>query len=1291
MAQESELKDFAGAETPGAGTDTFSWVYNFAKSGLQSIPEMVGITPSTDTLAWRQDNPVSAFVADMAGMAVPYTGWFKATQMLGRFDKAVNALGVATKPFAQGALQQAARFAPFEAGRLGVSQVVGDKPFTEMLGDTTFNLAAGAGIGGLLHGFAAAGVRDPKLSTIFPGLDLAAPLPLQARQMKDIINSGTLTGEVLDKAKFTLNNTLRDAKIEELKLGEKYIGPIDPAFVAGSKPGDLEHQLNRLFRPTDNDPSRLVQINRFAVGAERDFKTPVDMNQAMLTSGLGEGFETSGQYFRHVTFTQDTAKALAAAKTAQGIDNRITKNMQSVGAGAFMTREADDGMFIIARKTEGTPGAGSASDKWTIFKTDQPGTFVPDADRWAKTIIAQSKWQPAADLAADGGEVYNSTRNWTQNFPLRNYMGMAKTPSKVGETVSKLMPDVVGKDNELVQRLGEVFREYLMPRIHQFKNNWRANYLVNALKVSYDSAENMVSQVLNGTTKLDPGKQLFMLSLRNDKTGVAGMKPVRDLVEPMLEKDFQEQFSRLIWREGVPAADLDALQTAGKITPEIGNFAKSLDAIDKYVIDQIRKAEIAVGKKPTEWREGHYGLGRFWEGDTRIVIENDAGEVVGLGGGPNRRMAKADAQKLVAENPGWRISGEHSLSASDIPANLIPQVRSPSFLLERQDMRGFKFDTTAFTKKEFLEHYENSLRARMKYMANISTDDILGASMHRLAQEDAQAFRMVQARLNDYAGVPSAFSKAQNRVADQVLGPILGPNSATNLVQLTSTALFNFQLGAMKLSYPIVNALQFVQTVIPEAAFVMGSAPPARIAPGYSFFAAGGTKGPVGGVAVLSPLKLMWNSVREMRSPSPELTTAMERAINDRVIDPRNVENYMGASAAKVSNLRGLLKGEVGVVDWLRALSEFLPANSEQLSRTHAFTVGHMIARDFLRTREGLPLNPNEIYSVAKQFTENTMYLYSAADKPRIFTTPAGSMMGLFKNWMMHYIGSMGEYSKEAFMHGNFAPLAWQTAGTFTLGGLAATPIWWTADAFSRAWANKSALQMAYEQWGDKADGVMLGLPAALTGVSLYSSVNTPLANPTRDAAQLFSVVAWDRARQIGKFAGAAFDNWQTTGEHPAHNQGVRELLVKAFAPTTIYRSMAAMEPGQITQLGTDKPLVKDVSNAHRILYGFGFNPVEVDRGQAVSQELYAKHEILKAQVKKLGSAWYDASSRGDGAQMAVIMRQGLVWGVDLSQVIKEGMFQMRQHQQDIIERNLRPRDIGPYRSVISVQRGVSE
>jgi hypothetical protein len=130
------------------------------------------------------------------------------------------------------------------------------------------------------------------------------------------------------------------------------------------------------------------------------------------------------------------------------------------------------------------------------------------------------------------------------------------------------------------------------------------------------------------------------------------------------------------------------------------------------------------------------------------------------------------------------------------------------------------------------------------------------------------------------------------------------------------------------------------------------------------------------------------------------------------------------------------------------------------------------------------------------------------------------------------------------------------------------------------------------------------------------------------------------------------------------------------------------MTPDQITQVGTDKPIVKDVSVAHRILYGFGFNPVEVDRGQAVSQELYATHEKLKAQVKKLGSAWYDASARNDGAQMAVIMRQGMVWGVDLSQVIKEGMFQMRQHQQDIIERNLRPRDIGPYRSVISVQRG---
>lgn len=1260
-------------------TSAYDWVSGFLKSGAESIPEMIGISPSADTQTFRRDFPVSGFVSELAGMAVPYTGWLKATKMATRFDKAITGLGDLNKsPFLSGALQDAARLAPFELGRVAVSQVpgVGDKSLDDMLGGATMNLALGSGIGGLLHGMGAAGLREPTLKTLFPDIDVAAPLPIQARSMAEAL--GGLEGEALDRGKAKLLETLRLARTEELPQGQKYVAPLETVY------GDVDAQLNRLFRVRETPDERVLQVRKFAQGAEKDFPTQTRWQEEAKAAGLPDGFETEGQYFRTVAFKED---APGAAKVAQTIENQITGKMQSVGDGLYMAREADDGMFVMARKYQGEPGKASPQDRWLLFKTDRPGVFAMDSDKWAKVQVAAGKWLPQSDLAADGGDVYNTIAGFTKMFPLRNYQAMGKNPRSIAALIDKAIPqNVRGPQSEMVSRMGEAMKEYLAPRVYQFKNNFRANWIMNAVKVAYDRAETLTNELMNGKVSIDKTKDLFFQNLKANAGDFEGLHPVRQAADALSDADFKSFWDN-IWRKGVPAADLPKLQADGVITPEVAAFARNLDAIDKFNTGNITKAEVAVGRTPSEWREGHYGLSRNWEGDTRYVLKNDAGEIVAVAGGVNRRAAKANAEALVRENPNWRIDYEYDVSSNAIPKEVAPTIHTPSFTLERQNIRGFKWDTQPFTKDEFLQAYEDSLRARQRYQANLSTTDILAPQLDRLRMEDPAAYRMVESRINDFSGTQSAFSKWQNKVTDQIVGPMIGPNSASKIVQYTNTALFNFQLGALKLAYPVVNALQFVQTVVPEAAFVMGRAPEASLAGKYSYFAAGGSKGPVGGVGVLSPLKLMTDSMVEMKNPSAGLREAFERAVNDRVIDPRLVEGYIGESATKVKDIGKVLKGEGNFVGWLRAVSEFLPAETERMSRTHAFTVGYGLARDFLK-KGGNPLSADEMYNFARQFTENTMYLYSAADKPRIFTTPAGSALGLFKNWMFNYMASMGEYTGQAFVHNNWSPLLWQTTGTFALGGLAATPLAWVGDQFSRMWDNKSLMQRAYEEFGAGGDAVMLGLPAAMTGISLYSQVNSPVSNPVRDASSLFSLALWDRVKYTGRFLGGAMDHWQATGEHPGYSKGVRESMARAFAPTTVYRTMGAITPEQITQLSTGAPLVKNVSPAHRVLYALGFNPVELDRAQAVSTELYESKQKMTAQITKLGKAWAEAEGNKDNAQMALIIRQGISWGLDTGSVIRSGLNQLQKQRQDAVERRIKPVDLSKYRAILELQKG---
>lgn len=1327
----------SGSKPSSGGSDdgsAFDWIYNFGRSAVEAVPELVGVTPSVETEMWRQNNPWSGFASEMLiGTGVPYYGWFRAAQKIPKLAKAVESVGkISDKPILSGMLQEAVRFAPFEAGRLGVSQVVGDKPFSEMLGDTTFNLAAGAGVAGLIRGVASYGKRDPGIAQLFPGLNLDLPAPLKARAMKEYIAKaeieGGLSPEELGRARGKLAETLREARTEELPEGFKYVGPLAEAAST-----DFERQLNRLFKvrgltePVKDEVAEaiaaaegiapkqvpILQIRKFATGVGRDFQevaspTGGTWHDAAKAAGLPDNFEDMGQFFRHLSFRPRTSSEkdlLKAQQRALQIDTQITTNMKSLGDGLYMTREADDGLYIMAKKTSGHPGGeGSASDTWLIFKTDKPGQFAPLSEDFLQAQLKSQAWTPHADLVEDGGLPYNALVNYMyKDFPLRLHRVLSETPGGIGPKIASMLPQGIKgtADNEAIIRAGEWIKEHLTPRLFQYRKSHRANWMDKAEQTAYDQAEDITQQQMNGVAHLDPGQSLVFANLSGrgaGELGGGGLDPIRQAVKDLGEEG-RHQFWEKIWRPQVKPEALQGMMEQGLITPEVKTFAELLERHDKFVRESVNKAEAATGTPLTKWLEGRWLLGRQWLGDSRIVINNDTGQVVAIADGATRAQAQANAKAILKRNPTWYIDKEVSLSdygagktAKDIPESIRPMIKAPSWNLERtrtaegRDILGFQWDTKAFTEKELVDSIESSLRTRNNYQANLASNSVLGPQFETIAREDPAAFRILTSRSNARAGIQSKFGKMQNQMVDQLLAPMLGPNSASRIASLTNTAMHNFQLGAGQLMYPITNILTFLQNVVPERAFVLGGAD--ENLGQYSHFAAGGTKGPIDSLSILDPLKTQFSAMREMRKPTEGLSAALKRGVNERVIQPRNVEEYVGESATKVQDLRKVLKegGPGEFFEWLRAVSEFLPAQSEAFSRTHAFTVGYRTARDFLRTAKGEKLNEDQMYNFAKEFTEKTMYAYGAADRAKIFTTPLGSSLGLFKNWMMHYIASMGEYTAEGFMRNNWAPLLWQTGATAGLGGLSATPLYWAADAFSRMWSDKSLIRNAYDQFGEGGDAVMLGLPAAMTGISMHSQVNSPFANPVRDAASMFDMVAWDRVKSLGKLAGAAMDNWQATGEHPAHNARVRELMARTFAPKTVYQHMAALsDPTNIMALGTGYPVIhtENMNPVLKYLHGFGFNSTELDRAQAVSQELYSNKENYRAMVTKLGRNWVDARTAGDTQQMAIIMRQAMLWGVDVSSVMRSAKAIADKQKKDIVERQAKPENLTPYLNIL--------
>lgn len=1282
------------------GSSDFDWITGFLKSGAEGIPEVIGITPSTETLQFRQDHPISGIVSEMAGFAVPYGGWFLGATKIPRIAKAISKIGDAiNSPIGTAVKKELAIFAPFEAGRVAASQVLGDNSLSEEVGSSILNLALGAGVSGLVGGVAAAGLRDPALPTIFPGLNIDAPVVLQARHMKGLLDSGKITPDFLPKANLAYKTALKEARKEELPQAFKYVAPLlgdeqaNPAFKG------LESQLNRWFRPTAMPGNKSLQIRAFTNNADKNFAKAEDWTAEAGFAGLSKEDWAHGQYFRSITFNPTKA-----AQMPKVVDNRITKGMDSVGKGWFMAREADDGMFVLAKKYNGEVGKADPTDKWLLFKTDQPGRFVPDNQKWLDATVALSKWDPINTVNVDGGLVYNTTRNATREIPMRNYQGVLSHPKLVQQVIDKLGP--VGS-NELFTRMREQFRAVFAPRAYQFAKTPRANWISMMSKMSYDYADNLVNELINGIAKIDPGKQVFFGHISNVRGPILeeiGMPPLRPTTDKLSEEQFGQVFDKYI-RPGKVDVELASKDfQAGDINTDQLDLIKAFDAIDNITTTNTGKAEEAVGKRPTKWLKGHGGWSHIWEGDSRIPILNEKGQEVFLAAGPNKRAAQKIAEDILAENPGWKLGRAYSkseiiekmLKHEPIDESISPTVLSPSWILERSGMGGYKWWNKTPTKEEFLKDYENGLRSRWRYQANLATDDLLMPQMERLKRESTAAYKQIVDRRNADAGIQGLWGRQINRAVDAYLAPIIGEQSATKIVGLTNTTLMNFQLGAMNLAFPAVNLLTFIQTTLPEVAMVLNALPD-RLAPYYSHFMAGGGRGPVGGLAVLQPLKLTFQALKAMKRPSDDVAEFLSWAYNNRTLEPRMVEGYIGEATTKFKDIykagqslsagKGLPEG-FDFLSWLRATSEWLPANSERLARTHTAVMGYIVARDLLR-KGGQGLSKKQMFEFAKQFTEKTMYLYNAADKPRILTNPVGSGLGLFKNWMFNYMASMGQYTQEAFLKRNFSPLLWQTAGTFAVGGLSSTPIYWAADIFAKAFGHEDALSAAYDEfgvddgWFNPADGVMFGLPALLTGISFYSQVQAPGANPTRDAVSMFDAVIFDRFQAMRGAVGGAIDHWSATGDHPGKDAHTRLQMARAFAPSTIYRAMSVTSDGDVLSPVTGYPMVKDLSLYEQMLYRLKLNPVDVDKAMAVSNRLYAKREERKATVMKLGEAFANAQLKGDGAEMALIMRQAFVWGIDGSSVLRSAMARVSKHQDDMITRGYKPQDRAIYENVL--------
>jgi hypothetical protein len=205
-------------------------------------------------------------------------------------------------------------------------------------------------------------------------------------------------------------------------------------------------QLNRLFQirapgapkeeplpegaPPDTGPSTLKK--KLMVGTS-NFATQEALSKVVADANLPPGYEFRGQNFRHISFTTQGAAA--------NINKIVKNNMLDIGDGWYLAKEQDPrlmtgevtdagGLYVMAKKVGGPAkvraGApvGNEADQWLIFKTDEPGFFKPEEERFNQAVGQQAfdpMQNPETIKDIQSHPLFQLAYQIKQSFPVRTF------------------------------------------------------------------------------------------------------------------------------------------------------------------------------------------------------------------------------------------------------------------------------------------------------------------------------------------------------------------------------------------------------------------------------------------------------------------------------------------------------------------------------------------------------------------------------------------------------------------------------------------------------------------------------------------------------------------------------------------------------------------------------------------------------------------------------------------------------------------------------------------------------
>ena len=1295
----SKLNTKFGGAAPDrqpSGPRDQSYIGGFVESALSSSSEFfLGAEPTPGANEFRMEHPIAGFVSEVATPALGYGASAKAASTFEKYGAAVEKFAEkGGNALTKGARKAVALGVPVEGARVVGTGLVNPDQIGETMKESLFNLGFEAVGGGVFGALTAGGKVDVPKPMAPVGTDLRAPNQIRLRE---------LTEKVATLPEDQRVNMLGEIARLESEIRLEKVGDKTPLKLELDNEGD-GREISRLFKDQSSKAGNIRKAR--LVRSSEDFADDLEKDRVINAAGLGGKFDAV-QLPRYVGFAQ---KANAEGKINDQWAKKVSDDlmvrgrMTAVDDNTLMAKEKG-GMYVLARKITGKLDEAKSSDEWVIWRTDQPGKFTPEVTDFADKMAARMAFLRQDNLGINPerpASIMDQTKLLVSQTPIREFRDADEKLGHLADGASRIATKLGFKPGEAgsnfaVNRGKALVEQYLTPKLYQFRNNPVAKYVIGHADRAFAQSKFIAQKIINGEPIDDAAKGFSKIFGDPDAIGTyKGLRSIKSIVDDLDQEDLNklQDVADIVAGSDDAIKSIDELRTAGEISEKLHRALKDFDALDNEIVTDIVNHQHSAGRNDLNPLKGHLMLSRVWDGDYRAPIVNEGGEFLYVAGGKTPEAADKLAKEII-ETSGLRgvkhipaerfdaindlkLAGQISTRSKDygVLSAANKKLRSgPMSFRERQGTGGYKKE---FSRKEMFDRLSSHVNERYDYMARLSVDTALEKELGWLAENDPKAFGAVADRLRQMEGKPGAVSQFVNAATDKILKPVMGRNSATKLTGYTNEYFYHSQLGMGTAAFPALNAITFVQTVLPELAFVMNAADNRVMRDYYDVFLAGGKDlKPRGNIGALSPMKLLIKSFQQMRNGKNDALYGefLSRAHREGVIDPQLLNEFIGKTSEMSTKISDVMKGEEPMINLIRTWSGWLPSKSERFARGQAFTTGYLMGRDVLG------LSDEALYAFSRKFTERTMFNYATQDRATLMTGPVGRMFGLFKNWQAHYIFSMLQYAEEGYKYGNWSPLMWQMGGTASVGGVAALPLYSVADGFSKMANDQSLMANIYSAFGGTdpdsttggfSDAVFMGLPAFF-GVSLTGNAAAPFHDPARDAAALMSFPQWDRMRRLGQAVGDAIDNWALTGDHPISNPDTRDMFVAALAPKAIARSMQITEDNALKSLNTGNVILKDMSLAEKMMWSVGVTPRRVGLAYEAADELWKDQSKRKAATTKYGKLWANAQAEGNWGKLEELRQEAMVLGLDISSITKSASSFKEKKSTEMIERQFSP------------------